>query len=331
MSVNDTLTYYKYRYKMSLKTKENNLLKILQKTGLNYNEALVYFALLKTGPKGSIVKELTHALPIQRTNIYSILHKLIKVGCVKESGFAEKSKNATIYIATDPLTYLKQLINIKQKEFENIKRIQETYSEVLQSIFLEGLEYPYDDIASILKPYLRPLIENGWKIKSYIERNETLIFYYKVYDCMLFTKKAKILKDCSFHMFLFEYSIEDDENALIFFSQGLKRKTKEMKSYFFDIKEFELIDDSVELFGKSFPIFNMKVKVKDIKNSNYFLKNSHTFKEIETLSSNGFYEIGKAVILPIKNKIFYLWAESDIILKELIEPIIKLEYNRSVK
>ena len=38
-----------------------------------------------------------------------------------------------------------------------------------------------------------------------------------------------------------------------------------------------------------------------------------------------FYDIGKALIIPIKNKIFYLWGESDNILKELIEPIIIYE------
>ena len=311
---------------MSTKTKEDNLVEILQETGLSKNEALVYFTLMKAGKKGNIVKELTHALPIQRTNIYSILHKLIEIGCVEESGFAQKSKNATIFVATDPIEYLNNLINFKQKKLEKIRNIQKDYSKELQSIFLKGLEFSYKELDSIIKPYLKPLIESGWKIKSYIERTERLMFYYKVFDCMLFTKRARILNDCSFHLFIFDYSIEDDDNALLFFLQGLKRKTKEMKSYFFDIKEFRLFNDTVDLFGKSYPAFNMKIRVKDLKNSDYFLKNSNTFRDIEKLDLNDFYEIGKAVILPIKDKIFYLWAESDKIIKELTEPIIKFEY-----
>ncbi|MBY9006143.1 MAG: hypothetical protein KGD63_05250 [Candidatus Lokiarchaeota archaeon] len=314
---------------MTLKKKEDNLIEILKETGLSYNEALVYFTLLKAGNKGNIVKDLTHTLPLQRTNIYSILHKLIELNCVKESGFAEKSKNATIFIAIEPINYLENLVRNRQNKLHKIQEIQKDYSDVFQSIFLEGMEFSYDEIDLIIKPYLKPLIEKGWKIKSYFERKETLMFYYKVFDCMLFTQNARILNDCSFHLFIFDYSIEDDENAFLFFLQGLKRKTKEMKSYFFDIKEFKLFDDSIELSGKTYPIFNMKIKVKEIKNSDYFIKNSSAFRDIETLNLDDFYEIGKAVILPIKDKIFYLWAESDKILKELTEPIIKFEYGHN--
>ncbi|MBN1214319.1 MAG: hypothetical protein JXA99_02645 [Candidatus Lokiarchaeota archaeon] len=310
----------------TFKNKEENLIEILQKTGLSYNEALIYFTLLRSGDKGSIVKELAHTLPLQRTNIYSILHKLIELNCVKESGFAEKSKNATIFIAVDPIDYLNNLIRIKQNDLNKIKDIQDNYSNELHSIFSEGMEFSYDEIDISLQPYLKPLLEKGWKIKSYFERKESLMLYYKVFDCMLFTQRAKILKDCSFHLFIFDYSIEEDENAFLFFLQALKRKTTEMKSYFFDITKFKLFDDSIELLEKKYHIFIMKIRVEDIKNSDYFKNNSKAFWDIEKLKSDDFYEIGKAIILPIKEKIFYLWAESNSILMEMIEPILNLEY-----
>ena len=65
---------------MSEKIKEKELIEVLQNTGLNYKEALIYFTLMKLGPKGCMVRDLTHVLPIKRTTIYSILRKLIKHG-----------------------------------------------------------------------------------------------------------------------------------------------------------------------------------------------------------------------------------------------------------
>jgi ATP-dependent RNA circularization protein (DNA/RNA ligase family) len=41
---------------------------------------------------------------------------------------------------------------------------------------------------------------------------------------------------------------------------------------------------------------------------------------------NTYYKIGKAIILPINEKIFYLWAESEQILNEMVEPILEIEF-----
>jgi predicted DNA-binding transcriptional regulator len=304
---------------------ENKFINILEETGLNYNEALVYFTLIKSGMKGNIVKELNHVLSIQRTNMYSILHKLIKFGCVKEGGQAEKAKNATIFIANEPKNYIDILIEEKQNELEKLKDIKLKYSNSLQTIFQEGMEVPYEEIDSFIKPYFKPLLKKGWKIKSYIIRKEMSMFDYDVYDCMLYSPQTKLLKDNSFHIFIFDYNIENNESALKFFSQGLKRKTRDMKSYFFDIKDFQLIDDEIEFYKKTYPIFKMMVKVKDLKNSKYFESISKDLKKTLNNQSKEFYEIGKAVILPIREKLFYLWAESDEILKEMVEPIFRVE------
>ncbi|MHA2256754.1 MAG: hypothetical protein ACXACO_02105 [Promethearchaeota archaeon] len=139
---------------------------------------------------------------------------------------------------------------------------------------------------------------------------------------MLFAPHARILKDCSFHLFTFGYDIQNDKNALGFFSQSLKRKTKEMKSYFFDIKQIQLLEEEVEFFNNTFPSYKMQIKTNDLKNSKYF---SEELKEGIDVEKSSYFEIGKAVIIPIKNKLFYLWAESNQILSEIIEPIIKIE------
>ncbi len=303
--------------------KENEFIELLENIGLTRNQALVYFALIKAGLKGSIVRELDHALEIKRTNIYPILSDLTQIGCVKESGRAEKSKNATIYIALDPVQFLDHLIQKKHAEIENLLQVKKTHSKSLQTIFKKGIEVKLDEIDSKLKDYFKPLIDSGWWIQSYIERKELAMFNYQVYDCLLHAPHARFLKDCSFHLFIFDYDIEKDNNALEFFKQGLKRKTKEMKSYFFDIKQFQLADDKLNIFEKQLHCFKMRVKIKDLENSEYFTEILGEFKDNER--KDQYYEIGKAVILPIKEKIFYLWAESEEILKEMIEPILKIE------
>ncbi|MFX1298149.1 MAG: helix-turn-helix domain-containing protein [Promethearchaeota archaeon] len=303
--------------------KENELLELLNDIGFTRNQALVYLALIKAGMKGSIVRELDHALDIKRTNIYPILSDLIQLGCVREGGQAEKSKNATIFIATDPVEFLEQLIQKKRTEIENLQQIKKTHSKSLQTIFNKGIQVELEEIAPKLKEYFKPLIESGWWIQSYVERQELAMFNYQVYDCLLHAPHARFLKDCSFHLFIFDYDIEQDSNALEFFKQGLKRKTKEMKSYFFDIKQFQLVDDKLNIFKKQLHCFNMHVKIKDLENSEYFTDLFGEFKESER--KNQYFEIGKAVILPIKEKIFYLWAESEKILKEMIKPILKIE------
>jgi predicted DNA-binding transcriptional regulator len=302
--------------------REEIFVELLENIGLTHNQSLIYFTLIKAGKNGSIVRELDHATDIKRTNIYPILHELIEIGCVIEGGYAEKSKNAVIYIAVEPINFINQLIQKKRDEIESLQKFNEVNTKSLQTIFHEGIEITLDEIDPILKDYFKPLIRSGWKIHSYVKRKEIPMFDYEVYDCMLYAPHASILKDCSFHLFTFGYDIQNDKNALDFFSQSLKRKTKEMKSYFFDIKQIQLFDEKVEFFNNTFQSYKMRIKTKDLKNSKYF---SEELKEDDTVEKNDYFEIGKAVIIPVKNKLFFLWAESNQILTEIIEPIIKIE------
>lgn len=296
---------------------EDTFFEILDDIGLTVNQAQVYFVLLKAGKKGGIVRDLDHNLEIKRTNIYPILGELIEMGCVKEGGRAEKSKNATIYVAVDPLEFIDHLIDIKKNEIKELNDIKNR-SKPLQKIYIEGVQITLNEVNLSLKPYFEPLINVGWKIASYNERKESTIIEYEVFDCILNSPNAILLKDCSFHVFKFDYDISADNSALDFFSKGLKRKTKEMRSYFFDIKQFQLVDDKITLFGNKYDCFRMFLKTKDLENSDYFPELSE-----EMLREKNF-EAGKAVIIPIKERIFYLWAENDHILEEMVRPIFKV-------
>ena len=302
--------------------REDNFVELLENIGLTHNQSLIYFTLIKAGRNGSIVRDLDHATDIKRTNIYPILHELIDLGCIIEGGYAEKSKNAAIYIAEKPINFINHLLQKKREEINHLQKFKETNAKSLQNIFQEGIDITLDQIDPILREYFKPLIMSGWKIQSYVKRNNIPMFDYEVFDCMLYAPHASILKDCSFHLFTFGYDIQSDKNALEFFTQSLKRKTKEMKSYFFDIKQIQLLDEKVEFFNNTFPSFKMRIKISDLKNSKYF---SEELKEDTNVKSGNYFDIGKAVIMPIKNKLFYFWAESNQILNEIIEPIIKIE------
>ncbi|MHA1148338.1 MAG: helix-turn-helix domain-containing protein [Promethearchaeota archaeon] len=276
--------------------RESQLISIFQTLGFNENESYVYLTLINSGEKGSIVKQLDHKLSIKRTNIYNILKKLIVMGCVKEGGQAKKAKNATIYIAMEPKLYLHNLIKKKQDELNELQEIQVNYSEILQSIFHQGLEITIDELDNEIQEYFRPLIEKGWRIKSYTIREE--ILNYKVYDCILKAPQAKTSQECSFHLFIFGYNIEEDKTAMEFFTKNLKRKTKEMKAFSFNAEYLQLIDGKVRILNKELVCFKI-------------------------LDNNT--DIGKAILLPRKEKLFYLSAESDNILKEILKPIFKIE------
>ena len=305
--------------------KEELFVELLEDIGLTHNQSLIYFTLIKAGKKGSIVRELDHVTDIKRTNIYPILRELIDFGCVLEGGYAEKSKNATIYIAVEPNELITHLIQKKKDEIQTLKKFKEANSRVLQEVFEKGMEISLEEIDPIMRQYVAPLIKFGWKLNSYVQRKEMPMFDYEVHDCMLHAPNAKILKDCSFHLFIFGYDIQHDKGALEFFSQSLKRKTREMKSYFFDIKQIQLIDEQVELFENKYPCFKMEIKSSDLKNSRYFSEIAEDLKDEFNNQDDDYLEIGKAIILHFENKLFYLWAESNQILKEMIKPILEVE------
>ncbi len=333
-------------------TKEEEFIQALEKSGLNYNESSVYFALIKLGQKGATVFDLDHHFTpfLKRTTIYSILRKLIKLGCVREGDQSKETKKVTLFIANKPEEYFDKIISEKEKEIDKLQKLKEKYSDFFNIIYQEGMEYTLDEVDDLIQPYLKPLVEKGWKITSYLVKKEVPLFEYTVYECMLYSPKSKFLKENSFHLFLFENDIENDTTSLQFFIKGLKNKTHEVVSYFSDIQEYKLEDKKMKFFNKTYPGFNLKVKLEDLKNSKFFDEvikgirsywkkrdiGGHLAKESKHLQEsieinekeillNDSLDIWKAVIIPIKNKLFFLWAESYDILKEMVEPIFIIE------
>jgi len=337
---------------MTIKFKEEDFIRILKKTGLNEKEALIYFELINQGSRGSTVYELDHQFDhvLKRTTIYSILRKLIDKGYIKESPRSKTVKKATIFIAVKPEEFFNKIITEKQEVLNSINELKDKYLDYFDFIYRRGMEYSLDDLDDTIRKYLKPLVEKGWKIISFFLKEKVPMFEYSVYDCMLQIPEAKYLKESSFHLFLFDYDIEKDTNAFNFFIRGMKNETKEILSHFTDIKEYKLEDIKLEFFKRTYPDFNISIKFKDMKKSRFFediITNIKTYwkegekrkyrtikleenKEVSDVYEREFlpdesFDIWKAVIIPIKNKLFFLWAESHEFLKEFIESIFIIE------
>ena len=58
---------------------ENEILSVFRDAGLNNEESIIYYTLIKYGKKGATVRKLNLELKqIERTAIYHILERLIK-------------------------------------------------------------------------------------------------------------------------------------------------------------------------------------------------------------------------------------------------------------
>jgi predicted transcriptional regulator len=339
---------------MSWKEKEDTFLDVLGKTGLSENEAKIYLELIKHGSSGTTAYDLDHHFPkIKRTTIYSILRKLFSLGHIKEGSSSDTPKKATLFIAIKPENYFKKLISKKREELDFLKDLNDNYAEYFEMMYLSGLEYTLDDIDKSMQPYLKPLLEKGWKISSYYLKEDVPVFgysifetmltppMYTVYDIMLNPPNFKFLRENSFHLFNFNFDIEQDENAFKFFIESLKKQTKQIISFFSDIKEFTYEEKQITFYDREFMGLNLKINKKDLgkifdnlksKIRGYWIDNEelkHLNMDLEidlsTTNLDEQIEVWKAVIIPFKNKVFFIWSESVEMLNMMVESIFKVE------
>lgn len=284
---------------------EQKLIDNLKKTGLSQEESRIYLTLIQHGKKGTYVKDLTRHTSIERTTIYSLLKRLIEKRCVIEAEQSNAPKNAKIFIALSPINFIKKVLEEKERQLKELKELELILADKLEKIFQMSVVYPIEEVNEFLKPYLKPLIEKGWKIISQIIEKSEINFGFEAYDCILLSPDAKIIKDSGFIAFKFDYEIENDNNSIDFIINLLRRKGKEeIINKGIGVKDVKLTDSKIKIFGKIFPSFKIE-----------FLFNQN----------NEYQELTKSIILPIKKKIFFIWTETHEILKEIVEVVFKVE------
>ena len=274
----------------------------LQKIGLTREEALIYITLIQHGKKGTYIKDLTDHLPIKRTTIYSILNRLHDRKCVRENSEYEGPKGAKIYAAISPESYMSRIINKKKIELKLLEKIKLDVIDRLETIYLESIEFSLNEIDDFLKPYLNSLYEKGWKVIEHIVEKFQITHEFEAYDTTLLIPDAKIVKDAGFMVFKYNRDVESDENTLNYMFDMLSRKGKEeILNKGIGIEDVELIESKIEIKGKKFKGHLPKFKFE------------HTDKYIQ---------MTETVMIPIKNKIFFIWAENHKFILEMAEGIL---------
>lgn len=295
-------------------TKENEFINSLQKMDLNSEEAQIYFTLLQYGKKGTVVRKLREELPhIERTTIYSILKRLTEKDCVK----SDDSKKLKTFIAVNPAKYFKTIYLKKKREFEELQEIKNDVLENLQYIYDRGLQLSKEELDPFILPYIEALLDNGWKIKSQkIEEGINVFGAEMCYEYQILPPKnlKEKMQMLGLLISIYETEIESDEAILKFFLKQIKKTIKELHQEDFD--NIQIKNDELEILGNKFPSLHIRAREK---------------------KSNAYLDFGSTIIIPIENKVFFIWEEinhegaiidqekQELILKDMCEPILRLE------
>ncbi len=200
------------------------------------------------------------------------------------------------------------------------------FDNELESIYQYGLNYQNLELDANIKPYINFLQEKGWKIKLYTQEEKVPVFNYSVYECNLEPPETILYKDVYFHLFIFDYNIAEDTNGLEFTMKNIKNQSKALIRIYGNISQFTLKDITYSYAKKEFPAYIIKIRTENLINHDWFPK-LLDFLQIEKedeLPSE--IEIGLGLIIPIKNKIFYIWAESKNFIDKIMEIIIIKNY-----
>jgi predicted transcriptional regulator len=270
--------------------RKNSLIDSLQKMDLNYEEAQIYYTLLKYGKKGTIIRKLREELPIiERTTLYSILKRLIEKGCIKEGSSSVNYKKLKNFIASEPTEYFNKFFLKKKQEFEELQDIKTKTLKGLQNLYEKGLEITDEELDPFIIPYIHSLLNKGWIIQTQKINKGINMFgsnlYYE-YHILPPKELEKKITRLGIIISLYNTEEENDEITLKFVLKQFKKIITEFHQG--DFNNFNILESKIELLGKKFPSLLIKATEK---------------------KSNIYLEFGTTLIISIKNKIFFIWEE----------------------
>jgi sugar-specific transcriptional regulator TrmB len=284
-------------------TKTKDHIQALRKTGLTHEESQIYFTLIQHGKKGTYIKDLTEHLSIKRTTIYSILNRLIAKGCVNLNRKLDGPKGAKIFSAISPKLYMDKIIRSKKLELAELEETKINILDDLELIYLKNREFSIDEVDDFLKPYLDPLYKIGWKVINYYVEKSKITQGFEAYDTTLLIPTAKVVKDAGFIVFKHDHDVENDSNTLNYMFDLLSKKGKE------EVLRKDLGVVEIDLIEKQF-----KIKGKFYRGHLPKFKFDH---------SNNYVQMTESVMIPFKNKVFFLWAENHEFILKMAETIFQ--------
>lgn len=324
---------------MVTKKIEKEIITALQDIGLNNEESLIYYTLVKYGKKGATVRKLNMELKqIERTTIYPILQRLIKNECVVALESSETLKKAKLFIAIEPSKFFNKILVKKKEELKKFEKKAPIFTERLQIMYEREEEYVIDDIDPFIQPYIQPLLKKNWKVSNQIVEKRLNIFGYDVYDYHIDPPYMGPLRGYGgFHIYVFDHvvaistkikkDLESDMDNLLdidnrevtlkeplkfqyfnvelkFILKLIKRKIQERFLNEFKIKNVIITESEISLLGKTYSSLIVKVK-----------------SETDTKYKEAF----KSVILPIENKLFFIWAVKHNAMLNILKSVLTVE------
>lgn len=269
---------------------ENIFVENLQKLDLDQDEALVYFTLLKMGKSGTIARKLNEELfSIERTRIYAILRKLIEKGCVKKGPPSEDARKPKKFIAVEPRHYFELIMEKIQSKLDELDEFKETILEELSTIFEKAKEIHEDNLEPFIVPYFKQLIKHGWKvIDQKIIKGLNLFGGESTYEFRLTPpmEYQNFLKLMGLIACVYDTKVDLEPGIIKFVIGQIKNVIKETHAPDFD--KLTITEKGSRLEGVE--VFSLNIVVQEKKSK----------KSIE---------FGKTLIIPINNKIFFIWEE----------------------
>ncbi len=148
----------------------DTIIEMLKKNGFTEREAKVYSVLLMN--PNSTPPQLHSIIGMTRPRIYEILSTLISKGMITE----DLAGNKKVYKVLNPKTTFDQMIQNKEKEFEQYKAENEQLSEMIQKVYSQSAldQSPYYQLEHLSDP-----VSIGERISYYWGKaeKEILIFF----------------------------------------------------------------------------------------------------------------------------------------------------------
>jgi len=255
----------------------------LKNFGLSNEESKVYLSLLKRGNRGEVVGRIKDELEIGRTTIYAIMERLYDKGWVFSEEISQNPRRIK-YVANPPLEVLNKIIKMSEIELENQKRSTLFIGDKLDIAYQGAKKLTLNSAHPGAYKYLKLLVDEGFFIKSevieYTEGSE----YYLSYDYELKGPKG-FPKECGLIIIEYHRDIEDDVGLIAESFKLFKSKT-----------DYEIRRDKIPGF--------QDVKLEDTKFDKYLGANVLIKLKIK----KKWWKAGHQAILPIKNKIFFIFG-----------------------
>ena len=262
----------------------------------------------------------------------------LKVGFTKDGSSRRDKKEQPILEESKDDALKSLMATEKKEEFKKFEEKAPIFTERLQNTYEREEEYTIDDIDPFIQPYIRPLLEQKWNISNQIVEKRAKTFGYELFDYHVNPPSMGPLRGYGgFHIYVFDHIVATSTKVkkdlelditksldielredllkkplllpyfnveLKFIVMQIKRKIRERFLNEFKIGNVIITEKNITLLGKNYS--SLVVKIKPEKDTKYR-------------------EAFKSVILPIENKLFFIWAVKPKAIIELLKSILTVE------